>query len=110
VAERCYFIRGEIDLATAPALEADLGRVTADNADSLVVDCADLTFIDSAGAAVLRATMFALASQDRGFRVINTDGVTEHIFEVHGVVARSRDSGAPNQSRLGGPSASTSQR
>jgi anti-sigma B factor antagonist len=91
MAERCYFIRGEIDLATAPALDAGLGGITGDNADSLVVDCADLTFIDSAGAAVLRATMFALASQDRGFRVINTDRLTAHIFEIHGVVTHSRN-------------------
>jgi anti-anti-sigma factor len=90
VAERCYFIRGEIDLATAPPLDADLGCVTADNADSLVVDCADLTFIDSAGAAVLRATMFALASQDRGFRVINTNRLTGRILEIHGVTNHAR--------------------
>jgi anti-sigma B factor antagonist len=85
MAERCYFIRGEIDLATAPALHAGLGVVTGDNDDSLVVDCAGLTFIDSAGAAVLRATMYALANQDRGFRVINTDGLTDRILEIHGV-------------------------
>jgi anti-anti-sigma factor len=110
VAERCYFMRGEIDLATAPALDADLCGVTADNADSLVVDCAELTFIDSAGAAVLRATKFAFASQARGFRIINADRLTEQILEIHGVLTRARDSAGPNQSRLGGPSASTSQR
>ena len=51
MAERCYSIRGEIDLATAPELDADLGAVTGDDADSLAVDFADLTFLDSAGAA-----------------------------------------------------------
>ena len=41
MAERCYPIRGEKDLATAPELDAELGAVTGDNADSLVVDFAD---------------------------------------------------------------------
>ena len=91
MAERCYFIRGDIDHATAPALDADLGGVIGDNDDSVVVDCAHLTFIDSAGAAVLRTTMLALASQDRGFRIINADRLTEHILEIHGVVTLSRD-------------------
>jgi anti-anti-sigma factor len=87
VAERCYFIRGEIDLATAAGLDADLCVVTGDNADDLVVDCSELEFIDSAGITVLRATMLELESQSRGFRIINTDGLTDRILEIHGVVA-----------------------
>jgi anti-anti-sigma factor len=91
MAERCYFIRGDIDRASAPALDADLGGAIGDNVDSLVVDCAHLTFIDSAGAAVLRTTMLALASQNRGFRVINADRLTERILEIHEVLTLSRD-------------------
>jgi anti-anti-sigma factor len=91
MAERSYLIRGDIDHATAPALDADLGGVIGDNVDSLVVDCAHLTFIDSAGAAVLRTTMLTMANQNRGFRVINADRLTERILEIHEVLSLSRD-------------------
>jgi anti-anti-sigma factor len=58
---RTYRATGEIDLATAPALTADL-RDTVDASDEVLVsvDCSDVTFMDSSGFhALVDATDYA---------------------------------------------------
>jgi len=44
---------GELDLATADAVEKELLRVEATDADPIIVDLSGLTFIDSTGARLL---------------------------------------------------------
>jgi anti-anti-sigma factor len=52
---------GEIDLATAPTLSANLrGTIDHSDVEPVVVDCIDLTFIDSQGFhALANATAYA---------------------------------------------------
>ena len=45
--------RGEIDYATLDILETELDKATASDAESVVVDMRDVTYIDSAGLGVL---------------------------------------------------------
>jgi anti-anti-sigma factor len=58
---------GELDIATAPALDAALAGLSGD----VIVDCADLEFIDSAGFYCL----------DRGY---NSAVARQSTFEVSG--------------------------
>ena len=53
MAERRFFVRGEVDLANAPTLHEEMRQVLNDNHDDLVVDCCGLTFIDSSGLRML---------------------------------------------------------
>jgi stage II sporulation protein AA (anti-sigma F factor antagonist) len=53
MAERRYCLRGEIDLNNASRLRADLKHEVAEQNAVLLVDCSQLTFIDSHGIAVL---------------------------------------------------------
>lgn len=46
-------LRGELDAATAPLLEAGIGEAAARGVSELVVDCSELAFIDSSGLSVL---------------------------------------------------------
>ena len=46
-------VRGEIDLATVPALSAALEAAEAGDAPQIVLDLTDVSFIDSSGIAVL---------------------------------------------------------
>ena len=46
-------LQGELDVATAPALEASLASAFAGDPSSMVVDLSDLTFLDSTGIRVL---------------------------------------------------------
>lgn len=58
-------VDGEIDLATAPELEAALGDLVTATDGDLRVDCAELAFIDSSGVSVLVAIEQRLAATGR---------------------------------------------
>jgi anti-anti-sigma factor len=48
-------VAGELDLATAPQLQAVLHRLVSSGADTVVLDVADLSFCDSIGLGVFVA-------------------------------------------------------
>jgi anti-anti-sigma factor len=54
---RCIRLRGELDLASAEALEAELGDALEDGQCQILVDMRELTFIDSTGIAILVAAL-----------------------------------------------------
>jgi anti-sigma B factor antagonist len=85
MAERRFFVRGEIDLANAPALHEEMYEALCDNHDDLAVDCCGLTFIDSTGIAVLYATAETLHAEGRSFRIVNADHLAERIFQLSGL-------------------------
>jgi anti-sigma B factor antagonist len=58
-------VGGEVDLATAPQLEAALGDLVTATEGDLRIDCAELAFIDSSGVSVLVATEQRLAAAGR---------------------------------------------
>jgi anti-anti-sigma factor len=54
MAEHRYCLRGEIDLAVAPLIQADMDHALLDRPyTDLLIDCAQMTFIDSTGMQVL---------------------------------------------------------
>ncbi|MEV8517367.1 STAS domain-containing protein [Dactylosporangium sp. NPDC051484] len=80
-------VQGEIDLATAGQLrDAIIAAVTDAEPDiSLVVDLAELRFIDSAGiSALLRGRRSALAA-GRTFRVDGAAGLVLEVLQLTGV-------------------------
>jgi anti-sigma B factor antagonist len=85
MAERRFFVRGEIDLANAPALHEEMYEALCDNHDDLAVDCCGLTFIDSTGIAVLYATAETLQAEGRSFRIVNADHLAERVFQLSGL-------------------------
>ena len=76
------FVTGELDLATAPRLDAALADVTA---DTVVVDLSGCTFLDSAGIRALVATARALEGEGRGFRLVTSDAGIRRLLEITGV-------------------------
>jgi len=84
MAERHFYLRGELEAANAPAVQASLNDAAAFDTD-LVVDCADLTFIDSSGIAVLVRTQQMLAARGRRLRIVNARASTERLFQVTGL-------------------------
>jgi anti-anti-sigma factor len=55
---------GELDMATAEDLRAELARLTDEGATTVTIDMSDLAFIDSTGLSVLIAAFKGL--QERG--------------------------------------------
>jgi anti-anti-sigma factor len=81
MAERLFYLRGEIDAFTAPSLHAALGDAIAFNDADLLVDCGDLTF-DSSGLAVLVACQRNLQVLGRQLRIANATDAIERVMRV----------------------------
>jgi anti-sigma B factor antagonist len=79
---------GELDLATSPALEQELDRVAGEDVPLIIVDLAELGFMDSTGLSVLvRAHQRAEESGQR-FGVINSSQQVQRLLTLTGVKDR----------------------
>jgi len=77
-----FYVWGEIDLATAPELEADLLVAMYSTRGDLIIDCRDLSFIDSAGIRVLIRTRDRLVEGGRDLRLTRVDSRMRQALEV----------------------------
>ncbi len=76
---------GELDLATAPLLESAFDAVFADDdAEMIVVDLTELSFIDSTGIHLLIRMHTACADGDR-LRMISGSRAVERMLDLTGV-------------------------
>jgi anti-sigma B factor antagonist len=64
------FVSGELDLATTPQLEQQASTLLAGGARSIVIDLADLNFIDSTGLRLL--LLLSQQAADAGWRMVIT--------------------------------------
>jgi anti-anti-sigma factor len=83
--ERRFFLRGEIDIATASEVRQRLEPILIASDDDVVIDCCGLSFIDSSGVAILTTALSSLESQGRRLRVTNADRTVEQILELLGL-------------------------
>jgi anti-sigma B factor antagonist len=76
---------GELDLHTAPTLQAELDGAIAAGAGLVIVDLSQVDFMDSTGLSVIVATVAALREQRGELRVVSaTDRITK-VFTLTGV-------------------------
>ena len=85
MAEHRIFVHGELDVATAPELRADLQLAISDHVSHVLIDCSDLTFIDSSGIRVLVEAHQALELQGRHMLIMNVGPGPGRVFEVLGL-------------------------
>jgi anti-sigma B factor antagonist len=97
MAERLFYIRGDIDATTAPGLKDALEDVVTRDDTDLLVDCGDLTFIDSQGISVLISAQNLLQARGRSLRVVNAKPMTARVMDLTGLVEflRVNESGTP---------------
>jgi anti-anti-sigma factor len=82
---RCFTGR-DLDVESAPALLAQLDALVNETSlGVIVVDCRDLTFIDSAGFRALLAVQRRLDSQGRRLRVTHLSAPMRRTFDLMGV-------------------------
>lgn len=74
---------GEIDLASAPHLQAALAD--AGDAGSVVVDLSNVTFIDSTGLRVLISSHEAASQNGTNFSLIAVEGPVTRLLSITGV-------------------------
>jgi len=85
MAENRYRMQGDIGLATTPKLRLDLKRAIAREGDRLLVDCAQLEFIDSSGIAALLEANTLLEAEGRHLVIINVPRGPRRVFETLGL-------------------------
>ena len=85
MAERRYRLRGYLDFESGDALRADLLAVVNETSDDLVLDAAELEFIDSYGIAVIAQMRRLLGVHDRRLRIVNLRAPQRRPFEVLGL-------------------------
>jgi anti-sigma B factor antagonist len=78
---RCFLV-DEIDLANAADVERELQRAVDTSDADLLVDCRQLSFIDSSGIYVLERRRDRLRAQGRDLRIINVGPSVRRVLDI----------------------------
>jgi len=85
MAERRLVLAGEIDIARLREVRAELRRLVTGTDAHLLVDCAQMTFIDMAGIAALLEAHAILEEQGRRMLIANVRPQFRRAFQLLGV-------------------------
>lgn len=78
-------LRGELDMAGVPSLEAAIDRVCADGTRSVTVDLRELSFIDSTGLAAIVHISGLCGKHGYGFGIVPGPSAVQRLFELTGL-------------------------
>jgi anti-anti-sigma factor len=81
---------GDLDIASAPALETALDELISSGARVISVDLDGIVFMDSSGLRVLLSAAQRMADQDSQLFIEGASGAVQRILEVTGVIERLR--------------------
>src|ERR1700749_979852 len=81
-------VSGELDLASSPALQEELDRVSASDADVLIIDLRDLDFMDSTGLSVLVRAHQRAEEQGRQLAMVKGSQQVQRLLSLTGVADR----------------------
>jgi anti-sigma B factor antagonist len=79
-------LAGELDLVSAPKLEAELMAVETSDAGNLLIDLEGVQFVDSTGLRVLLGAARRAAVSEHKLALRHVDGQVRRLFEMAGVV------------------------
>jgi anti-anti-sigma factor len=81
-------VRGELDLAAASSFDAELDRALGTESNRIVLDLADLEFIDSTGLSVLVRAQQRAQDSGRELGVVNLGPQVERLLSLTGLLER----------------------
>ncbi|MBV9839716.1 MAG: STAS domain-containing protein [Solirubrobacterales bacterium] len=81
-------ISGELDLASSPALEEQLARVSQSDAELLVMDLRQLDFMDSTGLSILVKAHQQATKAGQEFGVVRGSEQVQRLLNLTGVAER----------------------
>lgn len=81
-------VSGELDLASSPALQEELDRVAASDAQLLIIDLRDLDFMDSTGLSVLVRAHQRIEEQGRQLAMVKGPQQVQRLLSLTGVADR----------------------
>ena len=76
---------GELDMGTADAVERELERVEATDAETVVLDLSELRFMDSTGVRFVVSANARFRENDRRLRIVRGPANVQRVFELCGV-------------------------
>ena len=79
---------GELDIAAAPRLDAELTEVEAEGPDRIVLDLRGLTFLDSTGLRSLLGADARARAADWALTLIQGPDVVQRVFAITGLDGR----------------------
>lgn len=82
-----FNLRGSLDLATAPTVRAALTEATEKGSHDLIVDLAQLEFLDSTGLGVLIGAHRRTAERGGSFRLVVGEGSILRLLNITGLIA-----------------------
>jgi len=80
-----YRLGGEVDLAAAPRLVEDLQGFASRTTGTVVVDCAELSFLDSSGVDALLRVDRLLRSERRRLCLVHLQDTPRRVVEILGL-------------------------
>jgi anti-sigma B factor antagonist len=78
-------VAGDLDVATAPALQAELVRASEERANQVVVDLLGVPFIDSVGLGILVEAAKRLKARGGRLRFVCEDRRVARVIEITGL-------------------------
>ena len=78
-------MHGDVDMATAPALDDALADAIRESDGAFVVDLSGVEFLDSSGLKLLLRARALLGREDRALAVVCPRGRVRRVFELSGV-------------------------
>lgn len=78
-------VKGEVDIYTSPALRTALSDVTGDGCGTVIVDLAEVPFIDSSGLGVLVGALRRVRESDGDLRVVSGHETVVKILRITGL-------------------------
>lgn len=78
-------LKGRLDTTTTPSLEAELKASVINVATELILDCAELEYVSSAGLRVILAAQKAMNKQGK-MLIKNVNDTIMEVFEITGFV------------------------
>jgi anti-sigma B factor antagonist len=94
-------VRGELDLASSPRLEAELERVSGSEPSLVIVDLRELEFMDSTGLSVLVKAHQRAEDAGSRFGLVNGPPQVQRLLNLTGIGDRMTVVGTPEE-LLGG--------
>ena len=80
-----YRLGGEVDLVAAPRLIEDLRGCASQTTGTVVVDCAELSFLDSSGVDALLRVDRMLREERRRLRLVHLQDTPRRVVEILGL-------------------------
>ena len=90
-------VGGELDLASAPALEAELEAAAQSDAELLVLDLRELEFMDSTGLSVIVKAHQRLSEEGRALSLVRGPQQVQRLLDLTGVAERLQLGNSPEE-------------